>query len=431
MNLGLKIRSLKESPFEDKHNLRPRILFAGEGVTLAHVTRPLVLANALDPNRYEVVFACDKRYHSLIDSPHKTYDLPCLPPHEFLQRLAKGKPTYTTKTLKEYVKTELALLHKLSPDLIVGDLRLSLSITAELLGIPYIALSDAHWSPYFTEPFPLPEHPLIKIFGLRISHFLFRFMQMPILKYHSMAFNTLRKAYGLRPLGDLRDVCTHGTWTLYLDIPRLEPTSGLPSNHLYIGPILWSPALPFPDWWDKVPADTPILYVTMGSSGDIKLMDTLLDALDKLPLSAMVATAARFESSHIPSNVFTAAYLPGIEAARRAHLVVCSGGSATVYQALSCGTPVLGFPSNADQYLMMEAVSRQGAGLSIRSGKVTRDKIRRTIEQLLRNDKYRQAAFQLKQEILQYDAPTRFSAFIDSMWENKPSTLHLTKGKTY
>src|SRR5690606_21714330 len=41
---------------------RPRILFVAEAVTLAHVARPMMLAQRLDPARYDVSLATDGRY---------------------------------------------------------------------------------------------------------------------------------------------------------------------------------------------------------------------------------------------------------------------------------------------------------------------------------------------------------------------------------
>jgi len=74
----------------------------------------------------------------------------------------------------------------------------------------------------------------------------------------------------------------------------------------------------------------------------------------------------------LPDNI----YLPGLKAAQRASVVVCSGGTATTYQALSCGTPVLGIPCNSDQYLSMEAIARQGSGILIRAGFIGSNLIR-------------------------------------------------------
>ena len=50
---------------------RKTVLFFGEAISLAHVTRPLVLARSLDPLQYDVHFACDDRYLHLVGSaPH-------------------------------------------------------------------------------------------------------------------------------------------------------------------------------------------------------------------------------------------------------------------------------------------------------------------------------------------------------------------------
>jgi len=399
-----------------KNHTVKRIVFFAEDVTLAHVTRPLVLANSLDRHLYEIFFATSEKYRYLLEnSGHSLYTIPTLSSRIFLDRLAKGQPVYTKDELKASVKADLDLLSELSPDFVIGDFRLSLGISARLSGIPYAALTNAHWSQYSTLLFPLPEHPLINIFGVKISHFFLKILQPVIFKYHALPFNSICKAYGLDPLKSLKEVYTCGDWTLYLDLPALAPTSNIPDNHFYIGPVLWSPDIPLPEWWNGISRNKPILYVTLGSSGDIKFMNVLIDTLGKMPVTAIVASAGRFEPLHLPDNIFAETYLPGLEASEIASLVVCSGGTATTYQALACGVPVLGIPSNADQYLSMEAIEKQGAGLLIRSRNVTGRNIRKGIETILENADYKQNANRLKNKILLYNAPERFCNFVDSL----------------
>ena len=388
-------------------------------MTLAHVTRPLVLANSLDRSRYEIFLATGKKYRYLLEnSGHSLHTIPTLSSRIFLDRLAKGKPVHTKDELKASVKADLELFSELSPDLVFGDFRLSLGISARLAEIPYAALTNAHWSPYSTLSFPLPEHPLVNIFGVKISRFFLKILQPVIFKYHATSFNSLCKASGLDSLKNLRDVYTCGDWTLYLDLPALAPTSNIPDNHFYLGPVLWSPDIPLPEWWNDITKDKPILYVTLGSSGDIRFMDVIIDTLGRMPVTAIVASAGRFESSHLPDNIFAEKYLPGLEASKIASLVVCSGGTATTYQALSYGVPVMGIPSNADQYLSMEAIVKQEAGLLIRSGSVTGRNIRKGIETILENAEYKQNANKLRNEMLLYNAPERFSSFVDSLDKN-------------
>ena len=65
-------------------------------------------------------------------------------------------------------------------------------------------------------------------------------------------------------------------------------------NHRYLGPILWSPPVAPPAWWDRLPEDRSCVYVSLGSSGQTDIMPALLQALEKMPLTAMLATAGTF-----------------------------------------------------------------------------------------------------------------------------------------
>jgi UDP:flavonoid glycosyltransferase YjiC (YdhE family) len=392
---------------------KPRVLFIGEAVTLAHVTRPLVLADSLNRDQYHIVFACGSYYQNLIGKAGYDFrEISTISPELFYERLANGKPLYTTKELENYVASELELFSRVLPDFVVGDFRISLGISTEIAGIPYAALANAHWSPYSNLPVPLPEHPAVRFFGVKLSRLLFPLLQPVIFRFHSRGFNRLRKAHSLSVLKGLQEVYTYGAWTLYADIPSCAPTENLPKNHLYIGPIIWSPSVPFPGWWDCLPADSPVIYVTLGSSGNISVIHEVIDSLKELHVSTMIATADRVRLAGLPANMFTANYLPGIEAAKRAEMVICSGGSATVYQALSVGVPVLGLPSNTDQYFTMEGVSRKGAGILIRSGKADRQLIGDAVKRIFNDVSFKKAAIELEREIGKFNAQERFAGFL-------------------
>jgi len=402
-------------PTFHREETRVKILFIGEGVTLAHVSRPLVLARALDRKRYEVSFACGETFRGFVEAAGiSPYPIPTTPPEDFARRTFLGKPQFPLKLLAEYVKAELDLFSRTSPDFVVGDFRVSLGISTEVAGIPYIALADAYWSPFSTESLPVPEHPSLKFFGIRIADRVFPLLRPLFFQWHAWDFNRLRRQYGLRPVAGVREMLTCGTWTLYLAIPTVAPTHQLPPSHRYLGPILWEPDLPLPPWWEKARTSRPLVYVTLGSSGDPRLMEPLLDALEGLSLTAAVATAGR-GTGPLPMNVFSADYLPGLKILEGASLVVSNGGSPTTYQALSRGVPVLGLPTNADQYFAMQAVARKGAGILIRSGLATAPAIRRAIERLLSEDSYRHAAKILQAEIACYPAERDFATFIESL----------------
>ncbi len=394
-----------------KGSLR-RLLFVGEEVTLAHVTRPLVLASALDHNKFEILFACGDRYKALIKTAgYKVFSLPSISSDTFLERLAKGEPIYTYNELEEYINAEINLFSEISPDLIIGDFRISLGITADILKVPYISLSNAHWSPYSTQPFPIPEHKLVKILGIGITKIFLPKVLPFIFWHHARSFNTLRKSFGLSPVGNLRHMYTHGTWSLYTDIPSIAPTNKLPSNHKYIGPVLWSPDIPLPEWWNELPEHKIIIYITMGSSGDTNLLKHIIEALKNTSFVSVVATAGRIRINS-SSNIFVADYLPGLKVIEQASAVICNGGNATAYQALSLGVPVLGFPSNADQFFTMASIQRNGAGILLRPVEVSKEKIKQAVNNIVYNKKIKNSAEKLAKEISFYDAKKLFANFI-------------------
>lgn len=394
---------------------KKRILFFAEAVTLAHVARPLVLAQALNPDRYDIYFASDPRFNDLFsDVAIPRLAIRSITSQKFLANLAAGKPLYDVNTLRDYVSQELDLIRELDPDLVVGDFRLSLAVSGPVAQTPYVALSNAYWSPHASLRFPVPELPFVRIVGTGLAQILFDLARPIAFALHCRPLNQLRREHGLKPLGgDLRRLYTWADHTVYADIPELTPTQQLPANHHYIGPVLWSPHAQMPPWWNTLPTDRPIIYVTFGSSGRSDLLPTVLQALSELRVTVIAATAGRINLDQIPENVFIADYLPGKEAVSRARLVICNGGSPATQQALVQGVPVLGIPSNLDQHLNMEVVRKSDAGILLRAEQVTILRLKEVVRQMLESAAYASAAARLARHFARYDAPTLFSALIE------------------
>lgn len=371
-----------------------RVLFAAEAVTLAHVVRPRVLAEALDPVAYEVHFACSPAFDAALEGlAARRWPLTSVSPKRFMQALAQGTPLYDAKTLVGYVEEDLALLDQVRPDAVVGDFRLSLAVSARLRDIPYLALTNAYWSPYTAlERWPIPDLLPVRLFGERLAGALFNLIRPMVFWQHGRPLNSVCRRFGLPPVGDMLQAYTWGTETLYLDIPELVPLRPLPPNHHFIGPVIWEPATPLPDWWGGLPAGRPTLYITLGSSGPAALLPDLLKGLADLPVNILVATAGRLDPAALPKGVWGADYLPGGQAAARSDLVISNGGSPTGYQALSQGVPVLGIASNLDQHLAMHYIAAAGAGRVLRSERVKPAVLRVAVEQMLAADAYCAAA---------------------------------------
>lgn len=405
-----------------KSHPKPRILFMGEDVTRAHVTRPIVLAKALYPGKYDIFFGAGKNSQPLVESEGLKYEnINTIPSSVFLERVNKGQQCWTTDELDSYVKDDMRLFEKLKPDLVVTDGRVSVPISADLSNIPSVFLLNANWSAYTTQSFPLPDLPIFSLLGHNMSRILFKIMKPLAQKAYARSYNAVRKSYGLKPAKDIRyvtdsfEVCQY--WNVYVDIPTLAPTSKLPDNFFYIGPVMWSPSVPLPEWWNELPNDKPCIYMTMGSSGDTSCLDVLLDVLRNMSVSVIFASAGRFKQESLPDNIHMTDYIPGFKACERADVVLCNGGKETTYQALSCGKPVLGISSNVDQYSTMESIEAQKAGKLIRSKLMTPEIVSDSITELLNEQSYHKSASILKEEISKYNAQHIFREFIESLWE--------------
>ena len=336
--------------------------------------------------------------------------------------MAKGSPLYDVATLRSYVQEDLAVLDEIRPDVVVGDFRLSLSVSARLKNVPYLTISNAYWSPYYREKYPLPEVEPVSWLGLTLGNLVFQAVRPFAFAYHTRPMNRLRREYGLASLGlDLRRIYTDADYTLYADLPTLMPLQGAPDNHVFLGPIVWSPSSPLPPWWNDLPDDRPLVYVTLGSSGRSDLLGPTLAAVSGLPVAVLAATAGRVQLDSVPGNVYLADFLPGEEAARRASLVICNGGSPTTQQALVHGKPVLGIPSNLDQYLNMDAFCRAGAGRLVRAGRASQAAIHGAVEAILGENSYAEQAQRLGQICQEYQCADRFEACLRQVLDRRPT----------
>ena len=366
------------------------ILLVGEAVTLAHVVRLVTLADLLLKRGWHVVLAADPRYGAMI-GPQKfpVVAIYSIPGSQFQRALARGTVVFDFQTLDRYVNDDLVLFDRIQPKCIVGDFRVSLAISARVAKIPYVNLTNAYWSPLAKIRRVVPEYEWVHHLGVGPAQLAFDVFNRIGFFQHVIPVNQIRRKHGLKSIGkDFRAALTDGDITCFADYPEIIPTATLPATQSFIGPLLWSPPAPPPPWWPEVMAresKRPVVYVGLGSSGPVGMLQTVLNGLADLPLDVIASAAGRAEILSIPPNARVADLLPGDQACAAADLVVCNGGSPGTYQAMVVGKPVLGIASNMDQFLNMAAVEDAGYGRMSRAQSVTAGDIRRAVTDMLGN----------------------------------------------
>jgi UDP:flavonoid glycosyltransferase YjiC (YdhE family) len=366
---------------------------------LAQVVRLLALARSVAAE-HEVHFACARFDPAIFaaQEPFQRWPLLSIAASKADFAVRFGLPIYSYKTLRAYLADDLRLIDQVRPDLIVGDLRWSLAVSGPLSKVPVASLANAYWSPHAIRDFPLPEHPLVKLLGVKLAGEHFRKALPLAFRLFARPLNRLRQRHGLPPLGSLPEVLTWGDHTLFADPPALFPLRQLPAHHHFLGPIHWSTGA------GPQVKSSRLAYVTLGSSGNLRALPAVLEALHGFDV--LLATAGR-KMPRLPANVRAEAYVRGDLACRQAALVVCNGGASTAYQALCAGAPLVGLPMNLDQYLAMEAIERANAGVLVRSGTATPRLVQAAIERALAQPGARSQANELT-------ATLQFRRFIDN-----------------
>lgn len=362
---------------------RLRVLLVGEGATLAHAARPLALAAALPKPRCQVFLALPDRYRRWAPRNVEVLPLQAQSPEVFAERLRRGLPLYSRTRLEAYFDEDLALIRQSGAQAVVGDFRLSLAASARKAQVPYISISNAYWSP----DRPLrPVRPVLDRFAgwpAPVAELAFRLLAPSVIRWHAEPVDTLMASHGLEPLGrDIRRAFTEADATLYADLPALFPDVPETPRRHFLGPVVWEPPTPAPPWWERLPENKPMAYLTLGSSGDAQQLGAITGWLTGMGYAVILATAGRAELHGDDETVFVADFVPGVAACERADLVVCNGGSPTTTQALLKGRPVLGICSNMDQMLNMRAIQAQKAGLGLRADALSRSSFEAAVNRL-------------------------------------------------
>jgi UDP:flavonoid glycosyltransferase YjiC (YdhE family) len=172
----------------------------------------------------------------------------------------------------------------------------------------------------------------------------------------------------------------------------LDPSTErrLPANVRYTGVVQASIR-------SGTPQDKPLVLVSLSTiffEGQEATLQAILDALEGLPIQAVVTTGAVATSAvSAPANVEVHQYLPHDDIMPSAALVVGHGGHSTTMRALAHGIPLLILPMHSilDQPMIGKAVTAARAGLVL-SKTASAEEIRSAVRLLLQDPSYRDAA---------------------------------------
>ncbi len=405
----------------EKRSGKPKILFIGEAVSLAHVGHPALLARWTQESAYEIAFACGTKFSQVATGQGLSpLALDTISPDLFYSRLRTGHFFYSQSELEHYIEQDRALIRREKPDLVVSDFRLSLPISTRLEGVRLLTLQQAHWSPVSEARFPAPADGPLGLLPRPLRSFLFNALRPAALRLFAAPLDNVRHRYGLPKRRDFRRNYTDGDYCAYLDLPELAPLPRPPRGHFLLGPLFWTP--PCADasaqtesrkHTSSLKTDPALAYVSMGSSGDARVLPNVLRVLIKAGYSAVVSGSRQKLDAVDPRKVRYVGMVNPSSYLSRATLTVCHGGAGTVYQSLAAGVPVLSLPSNPDQEMMARAAERAGAGVCLPAESATATRLNSSLKQA-ESPSCREDATRLALAIKTHDTRKCWLAWLDA-----------------
>jgi MGT family glycosyltransferase len=101
----------------------------------------------------------------------------------------------------------------------------------------------------------------------------------------------------------------------------------------------------------------------------------------------------------IPVNFTVRNRVPQLEVLKRTRVFVSHGGMNSINESLYFGVPLVMVPQQVEQGFNARRVEKLGAGRLLKSEKITVDSLREAVSQVLQDERYRQNAAQLGQQM--------------------------------
>jgi MGT family glycosyltransferase len=122
--------------------------------------------------------------------------------------------------------------------------------------------------------------------------------------------------------------------------------------------------------WDppaELPGDGALVYLSLGSlgSGDVELMQRLIDALAETRHRVIVSMGPQHEQLRLAGNMVGAEFLPQTSILPHVDVVITHGGNNTVTECLSFGKPMVLLPLFWDQYDNAQRIHETGYGIRL------------------------------------------------------------------
>jgi len=205
------------------------------------------------------------------------------------------------------------------------------------------------------------------------------------------------------PLSQRANIVLHATDQEF----DFEP-SQFPSNHHYVGFLLWEAPSILPEYIND-PGD-PWALITLSTFADedsLSLARSVLWGLADHPVRSLLPLAdvhLRDKLGELPSNATVTEYVPHSHVLKQASIVVSHAGHGIVSKALYFGVPMVLCPWDLDQPGVAARAKALGVAKVVRRANVSPETVQQAVTTVLNNPKYRETATRVSARLKSTDA---------------------------
>ena len=308
---------------------------------------------------------------------------------------------FTAKMLAQRVTSERVLLRSLRPDAVVIGVTPSQFISARAECVPLVfvrpfAYSLAHLEAARTTgatgflPRTCLEECLADNMAAHALHALGTRVPLP------RSFHSVARANGVSlPQGMLAGLTAD--LNLITTAPHLLPGwLRMPQGHRVVGPVYARLPGELPEFLtDLAAGPQPLVYFTMGSSGNRDLVLAVLAGLGRADCQVLapVRTHLREEDLEtLPRNVHVTDWLPAHELGGAVDLAITHGGEGTVQTSCVQGWPFIGIPLQLEQRFNVQRCVAFGSARLVSRREARRTDWAELVRQALADDGMRSRA---------------------------------------
>ncbi len=386
--------------------------------SFGHLLRAIAIAKYLENYEYDILFECS---HEMLYLP-ESYGLNCVGVFE----IGPKPVTNTIEDLKviskrriagtEYIsrclREELLIIDDFKPDCIIHDMRITTGIAASMRNIVSLSIHNIE----------LFDYPLGTVLPIALE----TLEEMGISEVH-------RK----KILGDI---------IIVSDFSRLAPMNAIPKDIMsiinegveevrYTGPILLTNPNELKDKASLKKKYShsmePLIYITLGGSPNnfetlLKIINTvkgvkanyIIAAGSETIMEKIKATVNAFNSSTDSLGAIVLCmpfFKNNIEVIKAADLCITHGGHGTVFETISCRTPLIVIPQNDEQRENGRKSVKLGCGILIETDDISQT-LHNNIKKMLQNKRVTRNCYQASERILSTLGVESVKKYLDNIF---------------